>query len=142
MFVLAPVAAAVRGLDKLGRQAHTVIEVQFGPGVDTLRLPRVVEIALYRVAQEAVTNALRHAQPSYLCVTMEHSACGTSLRVTDNGNGFSPAQVTTGLGLTVMREHILAVGGTLQITSEPGETVVTDGQLRLAPGTAVSFKNE
>ena len=108
-----------------GRQAGVEVTIECGSNADSLRLPRMVEIALYRVAQEAVANAVRHANPSQIRVTMEHLATGTSLRVTDDGDGFVDTKVASGLGLTVMRERILAVGGSLQIDSEPGQTVIS-----------------
>ena len=87
------------------------------------RLPIPVETALYRVVQEAVTNATRHAQPQrvQVCIAREPSEVTCSVR--DDGAGFDTKAVQgvrRGLGLVSMRERIQALGGQLQLHSSPG----------------------
>jgi PAS domain S-box-containing protein len=89
------------------------------------RLPADVETALYRVAQEALSNATRHGHPKTIAV--EFKRAGSVLRgsIRDDGSGFDVATVlshanTKGLGLIGMRERLIAVGGKLVITSSPG----------------------
>ncbi|MFL6121444.1 GAF domain-containing sensor histidine kinase [Actinophytocola sp.] len=78
--------------------------------------------AVYRIAQEAIHNALRHANAGRIDVVLTAGDRGTVLRVTDDGVGFAPASTVAGrrLGLASMRERAAAVGGTLTVTSEPG----------------------
>ena len=77
---------------------------------------------VYRIAQEAIHNALRHANAAHIDVTLTADDDLTVLRVTDDGVGFVPASTVAGrrLGLVSMRERAEAAGGTLTVTSEPG----------------------
>jgi signal transduction histidine kinase len=76
--------------------------------------------AVYRIAQEAIHNALRHAGASRIDVVLTESGGATLLQVTDDGAGFATADGGRGLGLASMRDRARAAGGTLAVTSEPG----------------------
>ncbi len=78
--------------------------------------------AFYRIAQEAVTNAVRHADATLIKVELTLSDGWLVLCVTDNGLGFSQEDLndSDGLGLTGMKERAALVGGDLRIDSEPG----------------------
>ena len=85
------------------------------------RLPAETEQACFRIAQEALTNIVRHAQASHVRLSLHHTDDDLlRLTVADNGTGFSPGQ-QTGLGLVVMRERAQTAGGTLQLTSLPSD---------------------
>lgn len=91
------------------------------------RLNPAIEIALYRVLQEAITNVLKHAQASYveLDLDLSESDC-LRARIEDDGIGFDPAQRKAeredgGVGLWGMQERINLVGGHLMVDSSPGE---------------------
>ena len=75
--------------------------------------------ALYRIAQEAVTNALRHSGASFIGVDLELEEEDLILTVTDDGCGFAVLEDHAGLGLTGMRERAILVGGRLEIVSQP-----------------------
>jgi PAS domain S-box-containing protein len=77
-----------------------------------------VEIAFYRVVQEALTNVARHAQATKVTVVLELGA-QSSLTIEDNGRGFDPSVVVRRLGLLGMRERLALVGGELKIMSAP-----------------------
>lgn len=77
------------------------------------------EAALYRVAQEALHNALRHAGASQIAVSLSRSPRRVILEVTDDGSGFVPG-IPGGLGFASMRGRAAAAGGTLRIRSAPG----------------------
>ena len=118
------------------------VTVKIQDGIESVRLSQDIEIALYRIAQEVMTNAVRHAQASNLCVNLEHVKGVAMLMIEDDGVGFDPAAVAgKGIGLQSMRERAHAVGGGLEITSAPGRTLVfariplrtNRGQLRMAP---------
>ncbi|MHB1318119.1 MAG: sensor histidine kinase [Anaerolineae bacterium] len=84
-------------------------------------LPVEVRLALYRVAQEALNNAVRHAGASALVMTLELGDGRARLTVADDGQGFDPEQAPADrLGLSSMRERMAAVGGGLEIGSTPG----------------------
>ncbi|MEV7970495.1 sensor histidine kinase [Sphaerisporangium sp. NPDC088356] len=87
-------------------------------------LPAAVEVAAYRITQEALTNARRHARASRIVVTLSRSADGLRLRVRDDGVGL-PAEFRAGVGLASMRERAAELGGTCAITAETeGGTLV------------------
>jgi signal transduction histidine kinase len=84
-------------------------------------LPSDVQIALYRIAQEALNNVVKHSKASKAAVLLrlgEH----VRLNITDNGNGFDPNKVTADhLGLKIMCERSEAMGAKFNLYSEPGE---------------------
>ena len=88
------------------------------------------EAALYRVAQEALHNALRHAAASGVRLSLSRTARQVVLEVSDDGRGFESGDAGTGrassggLGLDSMRERAAAAGGTLTIRSDANGTVV------------------
>ncbi len=87
------------------------------------RLPEPVEVALYRSAQEAITNAIRHAQPSHVSVILLIDASQATLLIEDDGVGFRTDQTVAvrGLGMLSMNERCSLLGGNLDITSDVGE---------------------
>jgi len=90
---------------------------------DLGRFPRDVEIAMFRIAQEAVTNAIRHGNARRVRVGLSREGGRAVLTVTDNGKGFDPAEAGgKGLGLSRMRERVQTLGGELEITSRKGRT--------------------
>jgi signal transduction histidine kinase len=89
------------------------------------RLPGHIQISIYRVVQEALNNAIKHANPSCIHIRLESDAERISLLVVDDGKGFSPEHLAehgsgSGLGLQGMRERIDALGGSFEIYSSPG----------------------
>ena len=86
------------------------------------------EHALYRITQEAVANARKHAQVQYITVTLTtQRGIGTKLTIRDKGRGFDttlppvPRTDGSGMGLSTMRERATKLGGTLELTSQPGK---------------------
>jgi two-component system, NarL family, sensor histidine kinase UhpB len=83
------------------------------------QLSAEVELVLYRIAQEALTNALRHANASSVTVSLQADAEVLTLRVTDDGDGM-PRELARGTaGIAGMRERALLVGGRISIDSVP-----------------------
>jgi two-component system sensor histidine kinase UhpB len=84
-------------------------------------LPKIapeVELAVYRIAQESLTNIVRHAEASRVTITLDSSHDSVVLRVVDDGRGFGGDPVEHG-GLRSMRERALLVGGALAIKDAP-----------------------
>jgi signal transduction histidine kinase len=75
------------------------------------------EAALYRVAQEALHNALRHSGGQTICVRLARAAHRVTLDIKDDGHGFASQAPSTGVGLASMRERAAQAGGTLTIKS-------------------------
>lgn len=86
-------------------------------------LPPDVALCLYRVAQEALRNAAKHARAPRASVTMTGAAQAIRLSVTDSGAGFIPdmAKGKGGLGIASMEERVRLVNGSMRITSAPGK---------------------
>jgi len=85
-------------------------------------LSLVTTDTLYRVAQEAIANALRHGHPNVLEVTLEYLSASVRLSVRDDGFGFEVGAVRTqGFGLAGMRERVRAVRGAFTVESKPGK---------------------
>jgi signal transduction histidine kinase len=82
-----------------------------------------VEEDLYRIAQEALNNILKHAMATVVTVQITANSERIELEVTDNGRGFEPDTVSDGggMGLISMQERTEKLGGSLQISSRPGE---------------------
>jgi signal transduction histidine kinase len=76
--------------------------------------------ALYRAAQEAITNARRHGRANHVTVTVTFGAADTRLEVTDDGRGFDPDAPRDGFGLLGLRERAALLGGTVTVNSARG----------------------
>ena len=87
---------------------------------DRRRLAEAVETALFRVAQEALTNAARHSRATQILVDLEYQDALVRLTVAVNGVGMDPGRAPEGFGLASMRQRAALVGGTLTIVSVPG----------------------
>lgn len=101
--------------------ARTGIEVTFSTVVFRNRLDQDAKTALYRVAQEALTNIERHADASRVTIDLRGHRGGATLVITDNGCGFASNARTQGLGLRNMQERMDQLGGTLYLRPVPGE---------------------
>jgi two-component system NarL family sensor kinase len=93
---------------------------------DEVELPEAVNTALFRIAQEALSNAARHAQAKTVGVTLRFPpAGGLVLEVADDGRGFdadaAQAVADRGLGLRSMRERASALGAQLRLVTAPGQ---------------------
>jgi PAS domain S-box-containing protein len=114
------VKALQRRLDAVEKRAEVQVSLQ---AEMSSVLPAPVEEGLYRVAQEALNNAIKHASAGEVTVRVEFDGQRATLEIEDNGSGFALDKVDrgAGLGLTSMRERIEKLGGTLSIRSAPGE---------------------
>lgn len=101
------------------------------------RIPPAVEVALYRIAQEALANAQKHSGATEVTVRLRHGRDRVELEVTDNGCGFvpepGPAEDRRGLGIAGMRERASIVGGVVEVISAPGRGTRVVASVPLTP---------
>lgn len=128
--LVAAIAGQVKQLTGAG------IEATFEQLGDFADLDDDVQLVVYRVAQEALTNAARHSGAAHVELTLSRPPQAVELVVSDDGRGFAFAQSEGGLGIAGMRERALLVGGELTIESRPshGTTV----QLAIPAGADVA----
>ncbi|NCC49626.1 MAG: sensor histidine kinase [Spartobacteria bacterium] len=80
-----------------------------------------MSVTIYRAAQEAFNNIVRHASADSVRLTLERKSSGLRLRISDNGRGGAPLQANTGIGLLTLREHVDALAGTCRVTTATGK---------------------
>lgn len=90
------------------------------------------ETTLFRIAQECLTNAARHAQATHVSISLKQQADSILLRVQDDGRGYDKASTQTGLGIAGMRERAALLGGKVTISSEQGRGTTVEAILPLA----------
>lgn len=114
--------------DALRAECYRVAErerlaVNFRCGQLPAGVPRDVALCVYRIAQEALRNAVKHARADRVDVTLNADLEFLDLEVRDSGRGFDPAtgRRSAGLGLASMEERVRLVGGEILISSSPGQ---------------------
>lgn len=134
IYSLHPVALDAQGLvpalrectERFGRR--TGITCGFKVDGRSRRLTPEVEVAVFRVAQEALNNVDMHAHARSVQVNLGFGNLALTLRVSDDGLGFDPCAIqkraSAHLGLISMRERVNSVGGTLEIQSQPGQGTI------------------
>jgi signal transduction histidine kinase len=84
-------------------------------------LPPDVQIAVYRICQEAMNNIAKYADAGRVEISLSYQSSGIELAICDDGRGFDPRRIDAGhYGLGMMRERAQAVSAALWITSQPG----------------------
>ncbi|MFD9431944.1 HAMP domain-containing sensor histidine kinase [Streptomyces sp. NPDC060002] len=109
----------ISALTSLTTEFSTHVGLRVGRRFDTGLPPldQQTELVLYRVAQEALTNAARHAEAGQIEVSLRHTGEAVVLAVVDDGRGTGVAR--EGAGIRGMRERALLIGATLDVTSQP-----------------------
>lgn len=101
-----------------GRTGIPVTVTVVGEG----ELPAEVQMALYRLCQEALNNIAKHSEAGEVAIQLHYDGAAVSLSIHDNGRGFNPEHIPSGhYGLDMMEERARAVGAALTITSRPGQ---------------------
>ncbi|MCK6068492.1 sensor histidine kinase [Microbacterium sp. dk485] len=98
-------------------------------------LSPAIEVALFRVAQESLTNVGKHADATRVGVTLSYVGTEVLLDVRDDGLGYAEA-TRTGFGLTSMRQRIRGVGGHVEVQSAPGEGTSVSARVPAIAGAA------
>ncbi len=101
-------------------------------------LPSEVQIAFYRVCQEALNNIAKHAKASRAEINLQQAGAVIEMRICDDGQGFDPQQTFSGhYGLSMMHERAEAVGALLSVASRPGQTELTMRWTKTQPTEAL-----
>ncbi len=119
-----------QGLEDYVKTFHerTQMNIRFERSGPPQKLSPDAQLALFRILQESLSNAVKHAAPQQVQVQLDYDADRVHLSVRDDGKGFDPRQTPRGhYGLLNMRERAMKLGGTLIVDSAPGT------------GTRVSF---
>jgi signal transduction histidine kinase len=118
-------SALARHIDEISRHFDLEIDYSYSSPPDLERLPGRIEVCLFRIAQEAITNIQRHAGASRASVVVLRQLHEITLLVEDNGGGFNLSMLDEKrdkcLGLIGMRERVALLGGSVVIESVPGE---------------------
>jgi len=107
-------------------EKRTSIAVTLEAPIPDTRVPRPLEIAFYRVLQEALTNVARHAQARHVAVRFDVTGVAANLSIADDGCGFDTAAMLNhppaehGMGMIGMRERVATYGGEFLVDSAPG----------------------
>jgi signal transduction histidine kinase len=124
---LRPVALADAGLiaalQELCHAYHDRLGVTVDADLEPVELAPGAEHAALRVVQEALANAVKHAQPTRIALRLHHQDGQVAVTVVDDGGGFEVARAGErhGLGVGLMRERVAELGGTFQLNSTPGQ---------------------
>lgn len=107
------------------QRRHPEIRTEFHAEGDLEGLNENVNITVYRLVQECLTNVTKHAQAKGVQIRITRSSPGSALQVdiTDDGRGFDIDQPRTGLGLIGLRERVQALGGEFSLETAPGSGV-------------------
>jgi len=114
---------------EVSRRGELEVEVHSDNVSD--KLPDDYKICIYRLVQEALTNASRHASARNARVEVKQDSQKITVEITDDGKGFDSAR-QRGLGLVGMEERVKRLGGTLNLTSTPAKGTTIRAELPLA----------
>ncbi len=116
----AAIEALVERAARHGLSIDSSIELAYDQNSPSTRHAPELEVALYRIVQEALSNAIKHGQAKRAVVEIHEDGQAVRLSVRDDGQGFDPEAQTSGFGLLGMSERVELLEGTLSISSSPG----------------------
>jgi signal transduction histidine kinase len=134
----AALAALCERVGHRGLEIDSSIELAYEQGRQPTRHTPELETALYRIIQEALTNANKHGHARRAVIEIQETAATVELSVRDDGAGFDPVTSTAGFGLLGIRERVGLLHGTVQIISAPGcgTTVTASFPVQRRPAAA------
>lgn len=111
------------GLAELLQELKAKVPIEIAWDMDEeIRLPKGIEDHLFRIVQEALSNALRHSKAERLELSLRRSGDAIRLSIRDNGTGFDPDETKhTSYGLVSMKERVNEIGGSIHIVTAPGK---------------------
>ncbi len=116
----AALEALVARIQSRGVEIELDVDLDFESGRAAERHEAELETAVYRIVQEALNNAVKHAGVEAVTVSVREHEGQVAVEVKDRGRGFDLAAESPGFGLVGMRERVEALGGTLEVDSAPG----------------------
>jgi signal transduction histidine kinase len=120
----------VAELDRLVEQANSPeIAVRLMAEGEAYDLPPGVDLAAYRIAQEGLTNALRHSKASQVKIVLRYRPSSLEVEVTDDGRGLDHAAAGGGHGLIGVRERVSLYGGSVELGPAPAGGTTLRAQL-------------
>ena len=120
---------------EMSRRGETEVEVRAENISDDL--PDPLKLCVYRMVQESLNNANRHAHAKNVTVDLKQSANSISVKIEDDGSGFDPKR-TRGMGLLGMEERVKRLGGTITIESRPGTRTIIRAELPVEANPSAS----
>jgi signal transduction histidine kinase len=114
---------------RLSSQHHIAINLRTGPLPEPL--PEQTSFCLYRVAQEALMNAVKHSGASRVDVSLDCAGEFLRMSIRDYGIGFDPSDQRKGLGLVTMHERLRMIGGVLRLNSVAGEGTAIEAEAKI-----------
>ena len=121
-------------------ERHTDIELSTELFAGPHPLPDEVTLATLRIVQESCTNIVRHALASRARVRLLREGGTLTVEISDNGRGILPAPGQPGFGLAGMRERVVGLAGSLDVSSPPGGGTRIRARLPLTRPEAVSLE--
>lgn len=111
-----------QALEDLALTYRTRLGINVRAEIEPVSLPEPARQALFRIAQEALTNAIRHGEATTITLVLHATAEQVELIMSDNGKGFEQIEgrAGQGLGLSLMQERVQQLGGRLSVESTPG----------------------
>jgi signal transduction histidine kinase/ligand-binding sensor domain-containing protein len=110
-----------KAIEWMGEKAGATSATRFGCEVDTVALSPEIEISLYRIAQEAINNVLKHAHATETILELKREAGSVRFSIFDNGHGFVRPMGSDGHGLVGIAERVRLLGGKFDLQSAPGK---------------------
>jgi signal transduction histidine kinase len=124
-------ALARQSSERFGLEIDVDVDLAPGPGDEPARLSPELEATIYRLAQEAMNNAIKHAEPRRISVTVTRADSVVDVIVADDGKGFDTRAAQRSFGLVGMEERVTLSGGKLEIASLPGRGTEVHAELPL-----------
>ena len=125
-------ALARQSSERFGVEIDVDVDLAAEGEVGPSRLPPDIEATIYRLVQEATNNAIKHAEPQRISVTVSRGDATVDVTVADDGKGFDPDRAERSFGLIGMQERAALSGGNLEIDSVPGRGTEVRAELALS----------
>jgi PAS domain S-box-containing protein len=116
------------------QRRNRAVDCRFVASADLSGLGEIMNITVYRLVQECLTNVAKHAKAAHLTVSLERLGAEVQVVVLDDGGGMDLQAKRTGLGLVGLRERVEALQGRLHLTSEPGKGLEVRAWLPIQAG--------
>jgi PAS domain S-box-containing protein len=118
-----------RSASLVGLEMDTEVRVGAAEGKDQGRLAPELESTIYRLVQEALSNIAKHARAERVSLSVIETDGYVDVLISDDGVGFDPAAPDAGFGLLGMRERVAMAGGTIEVSSAPGQGAAVRARL-------------